>query len=380
MNAPTYINSTHRALARNPGGLTLEEIAGKIRAKAKKAAEQVRELHDLGMIQTTEEAGQPVYKLDEAAAAVPSQTAWMMAGDSEGGEADAPAADADGWIPWVATADSVCPVPDGTLVRVRLENGNEDVFMAGLLRWHSNRELIIPIVAYKIIAQAPADFATTPELQYLSAEDYADMPPADPALLAAANRALGEQLEAITAERDELSGLNTRLSGLLDAISVAVRGEPAPLSLHSFHDLPDRVTAAINALKGAMELAAESDDLRARLDAAREWERLWEQKMKEATGEDGPDDVAAVVAKLRAELATERQAREALQEQADYFAKYAPSGYLVCATKRKPRRINDGERAKFAALAAVRAGAARAEVLAVVPVGTARRGAEWRAK
>jgi len=31
-----------------------------------------------------------------------------------------------------------------------------------------------------------------------------------------------------------------------------------------------------------------------------------------------------------------------------------------------------------AALAAVRAGAGRAEVLAVVPVGVARRGAEWR--
>lgn len=34
--------------------------------------------------------------------------------------------------------------------------------------------------------------------------------------------------------------------------------------------------------------------------------------------------------------------------------------------------------ARSAALSAVRAGAARAEVLAVVPVGTARRGAEWQ--
>lgn len=35
-------------------------------------------------------------------------------------------------------------------------------------------------------------------------------------------------------------------------------------------------------------------------------------------------------------------------------------------------------RAQAAALAAVRGGAARAEVLALVPVGTARRGAEWQ--
>ena len=40
--------------------------------------------------------------------------------------------------------------------------------------------------------------------------------------------------------------------------------------------------------------------------------------------------------------------------------------------RRKP------EAARLAALGAVRAGAARAEVLAVVPVGTARRGAEWQ--
>jgi len=47
-------------------------------------------------------------------------------------------------------------------------------------------------------------------------------------------------------------------------------------------------------------------------------------------------------------------------------------------TKRKPRYVTQPERARDAALAAVRAGAGRAEVLAVVPVGVARRGAEWR--
>ena len=82
--------------------------------------------------------------------------------------------------------------------------------------------------------------------------------------------------------------------------------------------------------------------------------------------------------RLRAELATERQAREALQEQDGVDVKDAAVGYLVRVTKRKPRYVTRPERARDAALAAVRAGAGRAEVLAVVPVGVARRGAEWR--
>jgi len=83
--------------------------------------------------------------------------------------------------------------------------------------------------------------------------------------------------------------------------------------------------------------------------------------------------------RLRGELAAERQAREAMQEQSDAVdVKDAAVGYLIRVTKRKPRYVTKPERARDAALAAVRAGAGRAEVLAVVPVGVARRGAEWR--
>lgn len=292
MNTPETIkpiNAAHEALLSTDDALCVDAVAAATGMKKRYAAKQIKQLAGLGLIEPEFRAGGvPFYRLIAA----------PVAGDSEGGEADAPAADADGWIPWVATADSVCPVPDGTRVRVKLNNGietaeNSDDLAENII-WH---ELpTASVVAYKIIAQAPADFATTPELQYLAPKDY-EMPPADPDFLAAANRALGEQLESITSERD---------------------------------------------------------DLRARLDVM--------EKMI--------DD-------LRAEFKAERIARHALEERAD-VAKYAPSGYLVCATKRKPRRINDGERAKLAALAAVRAGAARAEVLAVVPVGTARRGAEWR--
>ena len=125
----------------------------------------------------------------------------------------------------------------------------------------------------------------------------------------------------------------------------------------------------------------ERDDLRERLDAQI-------QQWQTDTGRLAADLRAAMesrsqaineAARLRAELATERQAREALQEQSDAIdVKDAAVGYLVRVPKRAPILRRKPESARSAALSAVRSGAARAEVLAVVPVGTARRGAEWQ--
>ena len=125
----------------------------------------------------------------------------------------------------------------------------------------------------------------------------------------------------------------------------------------------------------------ERDDLRERLDAQiKQWQA--------DTGRLAADLRAAMESRsqaineadrLRAELATERQAREALQEQSDAVdVKDAAVGYLVRVPKRAPILRRKPESARSAALSAVRAGASRAEVLAVVPVGTARRGAEWQ--
>lgn len=58
--------------------------------------------------------------------------------------------------------------------------------------------------------------------------------------------------------------------------------------------------------------------------------------------------------------------------------RYTAAGYLVRAPKRKPRTLQAEDKAREAALGAIRAGAPRAEVFALVPVGHARRGAEWR--
>lgn len=167
------------------------------------------------------------------------------------------------------------------------------------------------------------------ELSFLAPEDY-EMPPADPALLASANRMLCDRLEAKDAELLAQAKVVIDLRNRLDALTQQWEADTG------------RITA----------------DLRAALESR-------SQVINEAD-------------RLRAELATERQAREALQEQDGVDVKDAAVGYLVRVTKRKPRYVTRPERAQDAALAAVRAGAGRAEVLAVVPVGVARRGAEWR--
>ena len=104
----------------------------------------------------------------------------------------------------------------------------------------------------------------------------------------------------------------------------------------------------------------ERDDLRERLDAQiRQWQ--------------------AFAGRLNTELATALRSREDLHEQSNAIDVTAAAvGYLVRVPKRAPLLRRNPESARSAALSAVRAGAARAEVLAVVPVGTARRGAEWQ--
>ncbi len=167
------------------------------------------------------------------------------------------------------------------------------------------------------------------EPSFLAPEDY-EMPPADPALLASANRMLCDRLESKDAELLAQAKVVIDLRDRLDALTQQWEADTG------------RITADLQAaLKSRSQAINESD-------------------------------------RLRAELAAERQAREALQEQDGVDVKDAAVGYLVRVTKRKPRYVTKPERARDAALAAVRAGAGRAEVLAVVPVGVARRGAEWR--
>lgn len=174
----------------------------------------------------------------------------------------------------------------------------------------------------------------------------------------------GEAGTPITdAQRDEFT-----LLGLIADIRAAA-GDPTGKLMQD--ELVRHIAAVVK----------ERDDLRERLDAQiTQWQT--------DTGRLAADLRAAMEARsqaineadrLRTELTIERQARKALQEQGNATDVTAAAvGYLVRVPKRPPMIRRKPEAARLAALGAVRAGAARADVLAIVPVGAARRGAEWR--
>ena len=125
----------------------------------------------------------------------------------------------------------------------------------------------------------------------------------------------------------------------------------------------------------------------------------WETAMMAAVGEDGINDVVGKIADLQHKVSMQdaelfkqagvvvdlRSQLETLQREAMRGAtclsgqdRYTATGYLVRASKRKPRTLLDKDKARDAALSSIRAGAQRAEVFALVPIGHARRGVEWR--
>lgn len=112
----------------------------------------------------------------------------------------------------------------------------------------------------------------------------------------------------------------------------------------------------------ADRVAAGVDDLTARLEGKDE------ELLKQA----------AVVVDLRNQL--ESLQREAMRGATCLSGqdRYTAAGYLVRACNRKPRTLLAEDKAREAALSSIRAGAQRAEVFALVPIGHARRGAEWR--
>ena len=323
MNATTYINNAHKALSRNPGGLTLEELSGKLRAKALKVSQQIRELHDAGLIETTEDAGQPVYRLIAAPAAesaesgrddssLPTKTyspAVLQAmisdlsGDSEGGEMDAPAVDAQReeftLLGLIADIRAAAGDPSGRLMQDELVQ-----HIAGVVKERDD-------LRERLDAQIKQWQSDTGEL-------------------AKKARRLTADLDDMTRERDLLKAENLALKTLEGSMP----GFGAEHQEQRINSLTTDVINTRNALTNAIN------------DADR----------------------------LRAELATERQAREALQEQAGVIQ---AAGYVLKAPKRPLRRFGKEEAAKLAAMAAARV-SGRGEVFALVPVGAARRGAEWR--
>ena len=334
-------------------------------------------------------------------------------------QTDTLAADADGWIPWNATADGVSPVPGKTKVSVRLKDGDVLRSAAENFSWVSGQ--CIPIVAYKILDAALANFATSPEMQYLDPEDCV-MPDPDPALLASANRMLHDRLERVAhvlrgcglpalahVGHEDLQMAAAALSGayqmaLADAAAVPdLRNTVTELEATVALQHETLVTAAADVSRLSAELATERrvsgsamsavasicehlgcDDHNGHVPVLRAIDDLRAQIASltaDVMRTRGSLNSALIEAnRLRAELAVERQACKTLQERASTAPVRAATSFIVRAAKQKPRTFSSIEKAREAAMAAIRAGAQRAEVCPMLPpVGVARKGAEWRA-
>ncbi|NMG64336.1 hypothetical protein GPA19_05175 [Azoarcus indigens] len=136
---------------------------------------------------------------------------------------------------------------------------------------------------------------------------------------------------------------------------------------------PGMAIERINLLRG------ERDETVRQYAVLKERHDSYEQAISEIhrTCMDAGIPVGHVVERVQrlAQLA-QSQREEPAEEAVDVME--AAAGYILAASKHKPRRINNPERAREAAMAAIRSGAQRAQVFALIPVGEARRGAEWR--
>lgn len=259
----------------------------------------------------------------------------------------------------------------------------------------------------------------TPEIPPTEAEDDA-MPPADASLLALANRELADRLARVAhvlrgsgleglKDLDDGADLQTAAAALTGAYQMALanlqaRGEQFLEMQDALNKRDDELSKVRDLLlphvyivraahaPGAIDCAkliaeriavvSHSDSLR--LDTiARASETLAEVVDGGDTDPDELDllELADLVAQNLHDL---RSQIEALQREAMRGAtclsgqdRYTAAGYLVRASKRKPRTLLDKDKARDAALSSIRAGAQRAEVFALVPVGHARRGAAW---
>ena len=342
MNAPETmkpatqpISLAHKVLLKADDALCAEEIACAIlgvdkpsKIDIKSVTKQLKQLADLGMIEMEPRAGGvPFYRLISAPPSVvthnphtgtprnpldiESDPAGLLivkdgeplkafvAGDSEGGETDAPAANAQReeftLLGLIADIRAAAGDPTGKLMQDELVQ-----HIAAVVKERDDLRERMEAIAEQLRA------GTIPDL------------------------------ENVTGAEDLAPHVKTLCDALAAAESVA--------------------TARVHTIDG---LRLEVADLRESLDTQiKQWQ--------------------VFAGRLNTQLATEWRAREAQQEKGNATDVTAAAvGYLVRVPKRPPMIRRKPEAARLAALSAVRAGAARAEVLAVVPVGAARRGAEW---
>ena len=329
------------------------------------------------------------------------ETAWMAAGDSEGGEADSP-------VTFLAPEDYEMPPADPALLASanrmlcdRLESIAEALRASTIpeLEGVTGAEDLAPHVKTLCDALAAAEITSVARGQTINQlrleigdlrdqvekniQDHAKesaaacaalddivFEPFSTSLSGHIKEAVNE-FKKVTAERADL---RERLDGVTQqsiADTVALTEKNARLSadledMARERDLMKAENLALKTLEGSMPgFGAEHQE-----------QRISSLTTDVINTRNALTNTINEADRLRSELATARVLIKAMQEHGN--VKDVAVGYLVRVPKRAPVLRRKPESARAAALSAVRAGAARAEVLAVVPVGAARRGAEWK--
>jgi len=383
------INAAHGLLLKSEDALSADDVAKALAIKKTEASKQLRELHGLGLLESEPRKGGTMY--------------FRLA---------------------VVAPAKVCD-----LVQTEGESQTE--------------------------SGTPIDWQA-PEMQYLAPEDYV-MPPADPVLLASANRMLSDRLErvahvlrgcglpalanisgaedlqmataalsgayqmvladngALDAERLDINQEVSSLLGIIADIRAAI-GDPegkimmGELARHIKGDYAFSASCDAEHYSLRMDVAAVSEKLFEHYGpcklsfALRTMDMLIEAQHAYISVQDRRIASLSAIAnsadnrinslvndvtstrrslgdalneadRLRAELATERQAREALQEQAGTVEAV---GYFVTSASHGPRYFSKRENAIRDAMKNARLGWCTRVIPAGKPIGTARRGAEWR--
>lgn len=132
-----------------------------------------------------------------------------------------------------------------------------------------------------------------------------------------------------------------------------------------------------------------TDELRGLISSLNKAERAWEEAMMRAVGEDGVGSVCSAIESIKNRNAELQMTIDALTEQLNGMpvdaslpaesidVKEAAIGYLIRVPGKRSLIRSKPEGAHAAAMSSARAHG-RADVLALVPIGRAIRGAEWR--
>lgn len=222
--------------------------------------------------------------------------------------------------------------------RHRVKSNVDATIQAGLITRH--RDDVTGLPAYRITDAGRQTLATPPKPGQRRAKPAAAAD-AQPAVA----RNTGSDGSAVS-------------SATSPAEAIAVRTHPAAEVAPPATPAAADDTGTIEALRAALATAESQRD-------------AWRDAIGAVCDADTPEEARAYISSLHHENAT-------LHDHIDAPAMRQPTGYLVAAPKRPLRRVGKFDTARKLALAAARNGSGRGEVFALVPVGRAVRGAEWR--